>query len=143
MVEPQNLNFAGFTDFSHGRQGFAISAGGLCHVGGAAELQRLTKTSRTISSASAINRTVVRMLRKRVCSSVRAVGEILRIRGCYAARARSSFPKGMAAVPVATIIPQAPSSAPWCSSRPSRRSRSNGPGSARAAIFAAEKPKRA
>src|SRR4051812_34528807 len=47
-----------------------------------------------------------------------------------------------AATPVGTIGPETPSSAPSRSSRPSSRSRSNGPGSESFAVFTAVKPKR-
>jgi len=59
--------------------------------------------------------------------------------GCGALTPRAGFSAG---APVGTIMPQAPSSAPSRNSIPSRRSRSNGPGSDNSPVLSVEKPKR-
>src|SRR5689334_10733802 len=56
-------------------------------------------------------------------------------------RVRTAF--GLGTVPVGTIMPQAPSSAPGSNSSANSRSRSNAPGSFSSPVFSAEKPKRA
>src|SRR5204862_832758 len=61
-----------------------------------------------------------------------------------AARATSAEKSGAGAnSPVALTRPAAPSSAPGTRSSPRKRSRSTGPGSQRARVGSAEKPKRA